>query len=294
MDIKDQLAFCKICSHQENNIQHGILCNLTHRKPDFEFRCTHFKKDITQFEKIEDNLNQEITFNKELSLDKEKPVSESNPNKHITLWILLASVLIIIKLSFEYKKIQKNKVLIDDFKKEKLYNERELSKKTNPKKKQQKAIYYLVNKNRVKIKRKKVIKDTSFMVAKRLKLVIHKKYYMSIVNNDELPVLAIYRGYSFTYNKVLKNKSQSLSEQWIEYRRILAPKIKVFDVKKYEFEGMKIEEKNFVISGARKIYGVAKLIEIDDERFFFHYFFKQEFEDYHMLRKYLNYYVKLK
>lgn len=225
----------------------------------------------------------------------------TSPNNHNTFWLLIAFGIITIILGFKYVQLQKNKEIIDDLKKEKLYDkqrEQDYNKRNSKHKpitkKQQKAIYYMASKERVEIKRKKVVKDTSFMVAKRLKIVMHKRYYMSIVENDDLPVLSISRGYSFTYNKVKKDNSKSLTEQWFYFRKQLAPKIKYTDVKKFEYEGMKIEEKNFYIPGKRKVYGVSKLIEIGEERYFFHYTFKQEFEDYHMLRKYLNYYVKIK
>jgi len=286
MNQRERLLFCENCIHQNINIKNGVTCNLTQQKPDFEISCKNFNKDNIKIKKNEINIKKDVTLN--------LIETENIHNKHKTFWLLIALSIIIIILSYKYIKLKNNKVLFDDIKKEKLYDERELQRKTRQKNTQQKAIYYLANKNRVKIKRKKVKKDTSFMIAKRLKLIMHKKYYMSILKNNELPVLSIYRGYSFTYNKVIKDKSKSLSEQWINYRRTLAPGIKVFDVKKYEFEGIKVEEKNFMIPGARNIYGVSKLIEIDENRYYFHYFFKQEFEDYNMLRKYLNFYIKIK
>lgn len=161
-------------------------------------------------------------------------------------------------------------------------------------KNQPKAITYLAAADRIAIKRKRVNKDTSFMVAKFLQVTIHKKYYMSIIKDDELPVLAISRGYSFIHNKVKSDNSKSLTMQWFDLRKSFSPDFSYTIIKKYVVEDMKVEEVNFIIPGPRNVYGVAKLIEIGDERFFFHFAFKQETPDYNMLRKYLNYYVVFK
>lgn len=161
-------------------------------------------------------------------------------------------------------------------------------------KNQPKAITYLASADRVAIKRKRVNKDTSFMVAKFLQVTVHKKYYMSIIEEDELPILAIYRGYCFIHNKVVSDNSKSLTKQWFDLRKNFSPDFSYTIIKKYTVEDMKVEELNFIIPGHRNVYGVAKLIEIGNERFFFHFAFKQKTPDYNMLRKYLNYYVVFK
>jgi len=42
---KEQLNFCKICLNRTFSKEEGIICKLTHHKPDFDINCSNFSKD---------------------------------------------------------------------------------------------------------------------------------------------------------------------------------------------------------------------------------------------------------
>jgi len=45
MTLDQQLAFCKKCTNRKMDLQQGIICNLTARKPDFDNECPSFNLD---------------------------------------------------------------------------------------------------------------------------------------------------------------------------------------------------------------------------------------------------------
>lgn len=45
MTLEQQLAFCKKCTNRKMDLQQGIICNLTARKPDFKDECPSFNLD---------------------------------------------------------------------------------------------------------------------------------------------------------------------------------------------------------------------------------------------------------
>ncbi len=45
MNRQERLKFCKVCLHQKNDIDKGILCSITNQQPTFEVECTMFKAD---------------------------------------------------------------------------------------------------------------------------------------------------------------------------------------------------------------------------------------------------------
>lgn len=233
--------------------------------------------------------------NKDIQQNRYNKNSKSKKNNNAVLGIIfgLLAIAIIIYLTTKPQHTKQN----NDTNTEQLNNKKsDINTLTKRQliKNQPKAITYLASADRVAIKRKRVNKDTSFMVAKFLQVTIHKRYYMSITKDDQLPILAISRGYCFIHNKVKSDNSKSLTKQWFDLRKSFSPNFSYTITKKYVVEDMKVEELNFIIPGYRNVYGVAKLIEIGNERFFFHFAFKQETPDYNILRKYLNYYVVFK
>lgn len=279
MNRENRLNFCKVCIRRKNDLHKGLVCGLTDTYADFDFSCLNYK---------EDNL----LVNKEKEIQLNRKSKGSNSNRYIGIIIgVIFSLFALIRLGYNIVKLKdnSNKEILN-----KKNNDRNKISKRQLVKNQPKAITYLASADRIAIRRKRVSIDTSFMVSKFLQVTIHKKYYMSIIEDDKLPVLAISRGYCFIHNKVKSNNSKSLSKQWIDLRKSFSPDFSFVLTKKHAVEGMKIEEYNFIIPGHRNVYGVAKLFEIGNERFFFHFAFKQQTPDYNMLNRYLNYYVKIK
>ncbi|WP_299458582.1 RDD family protein [uncultured Microscilla sp.] len=52
-NIEYCLQFCKVCQHQKFNLQEGIVCGLTDKKPDFADTCAHFVEDQEKKERVE-------------------------------------------------------------------------------------------------------------------------------------------------------------------------------------------------------------------------------------------------
>ncbi len=281
MNRKDQLDFCKVCIHKKNDLQKGIVCALTNERANFKDTCPNFKIDEKRAKEEKEKLLKRIEDGATGSSTSRSPV-----------WTIIFVILVLIRIGFKINRYQRNKQKNKDNIKEQLEEIKRYNRQLI--KNQPKAISYLASAERVAIKRKRVNKDTSFMVAKNLQVSVHKRYYMSIVANDELPVLAISRGYCFTENKVAIDKSKSMTEQWLAIRKKFSRDFNYELIKKYTVEDKKVEDINFIIPGYRNVYGVARLVEIGGKRYFFHFAFKQETPDYNMLRRYLNYYVIIK
>jgi len=54
MEIVEKLEFCRKCKNREINSVVGIVCALTHAKPDFETDCKDFLRDETEPDKALD------------------------------------------------------------------------------------------------------------------------------------------------------------------------------------------------------------------------------------------------
>ncbi|MFY0603108.1 MAG: hypothetical protein JXQ93_04105 [Flavobacteriaceae bacterium] len=55
MTLDQQLTFCKKCTNRKMDLQQGILCNLTSRKPDFKDECPSFNLD----EHVKETISEE-------------------------------------------------------------------------------------------------------------------------------------------------------------------------------------------------------------------------------------------
>ncbi len=60
MTLDQQLAFCKKCTNRKMDLQQGIVCSLTARKPDFKDECQSFNLD----ENVREIVNPEVIAEK--------------------------------------------------------------------------------------------------------------------------------------------------------------------------------------------------------------------------------------
>jgi hypothetical protein len=51
MTLEERLDFCKICENRKINLQVGLVCSLTNKKPEFENKCEFFIKDEKEAER---------------------------------------------------------------------------------------------------------------------------------------------------------------------------------------------------------------------------------------------------
>lgn len=117
------------------------------------------------------------------------------------------------------------------------------------------------------------------------------------------PILASYSKYRFFYDRVEKEKDISMSEQWSIMREKLAESVYngyfIYQYpKEYKVDDLVVNETEFSISTKDNIvYGVATLVEYKNERHFFQFISKERDDkdpNYNYLRRYLNYYLKIK
>ena len=52
MNRQEQLAFCKVCVHQQKDLQRGIVCGITDQIADFHASCETFEKDAKKEERL--------------------------------------------------------------------------------------------------------------------------------------------------------------------------------------------------------------------------------------------------
>ena len=82
MNRKYQLEFCKKCVNQKFDLHHGIICNLTNQKADFEENCENFIVDDSKVQEVDSIKTPEKTR-------KTKRVRIPKPKKkYIEIFIL--------------------------------------------------------------------------------------------------------------------------------------------------------------------------------------------------------------
>jgi hypothetical protein len=52
MEVHEKLQICKICTNKEFNRQIGLVCRITHEKPEFNDICDSFIKDDKEAERV--------------------------------------------------------------------------------------------------------------------------------------------------------------------------------------------------------------------------------------------------
>lgn len=117
------------------------------------------------------------------------------------------------------------------------------------------------------------------------------------------PILASYSKYHFFYDVQETVKNQSISEQWSIMREKMAENAYngyfLYQYpKKYKIDDLLVTETEFSISTTGNIvYGVATLVAYKNKCHFFQFISKEKegkSPNYNYLRKYLNYYLKIK
>jgi uncharacterized RDD family membrane protein YckC len=59
MTREEQITFCKICTKQEVDFQHGIICSITKQKTDFSETCPNFESDLEKLDQMESIITPE-------------------------------------------------------------------------------------------------------------------------------------------------------------------------------------------------------------------------------------------
>lgn len=314
MNHNQRLKICQQCVFKKEDIKRGLLCSLTGRQPNFIGNCPSYKENTliikgkdsffdfgNKKSKIEKEPKQQAvrTF-KTVKTTGSYTKSKSSGNGKIA-WKLVVFLFILFKIGFKYYSHNRSKKLnkyqqvteytVDDFhtKESQKRKAKKRLKRLRPS-----AIKLMVPQNRLNDKRIYLENDTTFTIANKIKITLNKQYYISFKKNDELPLYATARKYTFTYNKVKKDKHKTMKAQWLDYRKQLYPNIIIKENHLDTKEKIPVEKVQFFFDGTYKTYGVAKLIEIGNTRYFFQFTYMNDTEKYGQLSRYLNYYVQIK
>ncbi|WP_298426483.1 hypothetical protein [uncultured Kordia sp.] len=187
-----------------------------------------------------------------------------------------------------------------------VYEDRVTTTTTTPTRKRKKinAAAFIIGKGKRLREITQLEKDSTIPIIPNVKVRLFKGFH--VYDSKEfpsIPILASYSKYHFFYDVQKKNPEQSMSEQWSIIREKLAERAyKGYFVyqypKEYKVDDLLINETEFSISTKGNIvYGVATLVEYKNKRYFFQFISKEKEDkepNYNYLRKYLNYYLKIK
>ncbi|MEM6685088.1 MAG: hypothetical protein AAF617_04765 [Bacteroidota bacterium] len=147
-------------------------------------------------------------------------------------------------------------------------------------------------------------KDSVFPIIDHVNVRLFERFHIfDATTYENTEILAKFSKYYFLYDRVDASPIVNMGDQWVTLRNAIANGaasniISQEKTKEYNFKGMQIEEHDFkVLYGNGQLHGVATLIEHDGKRHFFQFVSKEKNGTYFRrsyLRRYLNYYLKIK
>lgn len=292
--VKERLKFCKKCVHKKNDLRQGIICGLTNKKADFKDFCKDFKEDTDRIKKEKERKDYEI---EQKYGEYAEDIKRGKSPKWIGVSVAVAILFIglrVVRFMMRYDRANNNNQSQYD---EDFYKELE---KIQQQRYKVAAINYLSAKGRYAEFNRKMQKDTTIVLNNKITLKLPRGFRLSITNKEsDLPIKATSRGYYFIYNKVKKNKNQSLVEQWQAFRsqftdkytgsQFITKKLSVINTEKSDIERIDFEIKNRV----ETIIGTARIIEYNNERYFFQLVSDAKNASHSRTNQYLKYYVKI-
>lgn len=147
-------------------------------------------------------------------------------------------------------------------------------------------------------------KDSLFPILPNVNVRLFKGFHLYNTSfSGTTQLLAKFSKYCFFYNRTKKIPNRSMTQQWEDLRKKLARRnfnsqFSYKDTKTYIYKGLQIEEKSFQIKILNfDVQGVATLVDAGDSYYFFHFLSKEKKGhrfDFSYLKKYLNYYLKIR
>lgn len=185
-----------------------------------------------------------------------------------------------------------------------VYEDRVVTTPTPRKRKKINAAAFIIGQEKQLREITQLTKDSIIDIIPNVQVRLFKGFH--IYDSEAFPstpILASYSKYHFFYDVQKKNADQSISEQWSILREKLAESSYngyfVYQYpKEYTVDDLLINETEFSISTKGNIvYGAATLVEYKNKRYFFQFISKEKEDkqpNYAYLRKYINYYLKIK
>lgn len=185
-----------------------------------------------------------------------------------------------------------------------VYEDRVVTTPSPKKRKKINAAAFIIGKGKTLREVTQLTKDSIVTILPKVQVRLFKGFHIYDSKPfPNTPILASYSKYHFFYDVQKKNANQSISEQWSILREKLAESS--YDgyflyqyPKEYTVDDLLINETEFSISTKGNIvYGAATLVEYKNKRYFFQFISKEKEDkppNYNYLRKYLNYYLKIR
>ncbi|WP_420574847.1 hypothetical protein [Kordia sp.] len=178
------------------------------------------------------------------------------------------------------------------------------SKRNSRKISRVKVSRFIVGKNKRLREVTQLKKDSIIDIVPNVQVRLYKGFHM--YNSSvfpSTPILAKYSKFHFFYDVQDVKTDVSMVDQWVSLRKkfINEANDDYFyheRYKTYDFKGLKVREEKFsILVDGIVIYGAATLVEHKNKRYFFHFISKEAIDaspNYMYLRRYLNYYLKIR
>ncbi len=201
--IVDKLNYCKKCINRKSNLNEGLVCGLTGRKPNFGDTCKDFKEDKTRIKN-------------EASLKKAKSTIKSKTSTWTVLAIAVSIVLIGLRMVRLISKFQEKNNASEQYysdyqetlEKFKNQSERQRKRKSRQLEKERyhiNTVNYIKQSNSDVYFSKQLVQDTSLFLNDYIKIIVPKRFRLTLANeNSDLPLFANTKKYYLAVNKLKK------------------------------------------------------------------------------------------
>ncbi|AUC82987.1 hypothetical protein [Lacinutrix sp. Bg11-31] len=297
MESQEQirLKYCNKCINKKVDDRFGTLCGLTGQKPNFKYTCKDYSKGKPKatFKASTKPKRQNQPYIKQ----SRKKVKSKSP-----LWIggsiVLTVIIFVFKIGRTVSSLSSDNSSTSQYELDYL---KQLEKAKERRNKVATINYLSPNNSKAEFSRK-METDTVIILNAKVKLKLPKRFRLTIYSEDnELPIKATSRGYYFICNKLKIDKNQDQLEQWKAFRRQLIDKYpgSTLVVKKLltvntitnDLDRIDFEIKN---SSKTNVIGTARIVDYNNERYFFQLISDASNADHTITNKYLRYYVKVK
>ncbi|WP_299383101.1 hypothetical protein [uncultured Lacinutrix sp.] len=297
MESQEQvrLKYCNKCINKKVDDRFGTLCGLTNQKPNFKYTCKDFIKGKPKatFKASTEPKRQEQPYIKQ----SRKEVKSKSP-----FWIGGSIVLTVAIFLF---KIARTVSSLDNSNPKPSQYEQDYLKqleKAQERRNKVPTINYLSKNNSKAEFSRKMETDTIIVLNSKVKLKLPKRFRLTIYNDDnELPIKATSRGYYFICNKLKIDKNLDQLEQWKAFRNQLINNYPgsslvvktplTLNTATNDLDRIDFEIKN---NSKTNVIGTARIVDYNNERYFFQLVSDASNADHTITNKYLRYYVKVK
>ena len=296
MESQEQvrLKYCNKCINKKVDDRFGILCGLTNQKPNFKYSCKDFVKGKPKatFKGATEPKREEQPY-----IKQNRREVKSKSSFWIGGSIVLTVAIFLFKIARTVSSLDNSGSKSSQYEHDYL---KELERARNKRNKIPTINYLSKNNTKAEFSRK-METDTIIVLNPKVKLKLPKRFRLTIYNQDnDLPIKATSRGYYFICNKLKIDKNLGQLEQWKLFRNQLInnyPGSTLFvrtpltmNTITNDLDRVDFEIRN---NSKTKIIGTARIVDYNNERYFFQLVSDASNADHTITNKYLRYYVKV-